>query len=41
VDGGEASYLEAQTEHMQVPEELQETVREVTFVEPPEFFSAG
>ena len=41
VEGGEASYLEARTEYMRVPEELQETVREVTFVEPPEFFSAG
>ncbi len=40
VEGGEVSYLEAQTEYMQVPAELQEVVREVTFMEPPEFFWA-
>ena len=41
VEGDEVSYLGARTEQMQVPAELHDVVREVMFVEPPEFFSVG
>jgi hypothetical protein len=41
VEGGEVAYLRARTERMQVPVELHEVVRDVMFVEPPEFFSSG
>jgi hypothetical protein len=41
VEGGEVAYLAAQTEQMRVPAELHDVVREVTFVEPPEFFSVA
>lgn len=41
VEGGEVAYLAARTEQMLVPVELHDMVREVMFVEPPEFFSTG
>jgi hypothetical protein len=41
VEGGEVAYLAAQTEQMRVPAQLHDVVREVMFVEPPEFFSAS
>lgn len=41
VEGSDLSYLRAQTEQMQIPPEMQDMIREVMFVEPPEFFSTG
>lgn len=41
IEGSEVSYLAARTEQMQIPAELHDVVREVMFMEPPEFFSTG
>lgn len=38
LEGGEVTYQQAVTEHMRISPHLQDLVRDVAFVEPPEFY---
>ena len=38
VKGGEVTYRKAITENMKIPFELQQVIKEVMFMEPPEFY---